>query len=70
MRGEAGVPLELNCGSRKAGWLGSFQIAYSRDLRAEVAGHGGHEFPEVLAVGPRDVWRFAGWRWPSGAPAR
>ncbi len=26
MRGEAGVPLEFHCGSRKAGWLGSFQI--------------------------------------------
>ena len=47
MRGEAGVPLEFHCGSRKAGWLGSFQIEYTDDLRAEVARDGGHEFLEV-----------------------
>ena len=29
MRGEAGVPLVFHCGSRNAGWLGSFQIEYS-----------------------------------------
>ena len=51
MRGEAGVPLELNCGIRNAGWLGSFQIAVEGDLRAEVACHGGHEFLEVAGVG-------------------
>ena len=29
MRGDAGVPLVFHCGSRNAGWLGSFQIEYS-----------------------------------------
>ena len=32
MRGEAGVPLVFHCGSRNAGWLGSFQIENSDDL--------------------------------------
>ncbi len=27
MRGDSGVPLELNWGSRNWGWLASFQIA-------------------------------------------
>jgi hypothetical protein len=29
MRGDAGVPLELNCGASQPGTLGSFQIAHS-----------------------------------------
>ena len=29
MRGEAGVPFEFHCGSRNAGWFGSFQIEYT-----------------------------------------
>ena len=70
MRGEAGVPLEFHCGIRNAGWLGSFQIEYSRDLRAVVARDGGHEFLEVLVVGARDVRALCGSRSPSAAPAR
>ncbi len=56
MRGEAGWPLEVNCGRRNAGWLGSFQIEYST-LDAVVAADGGHELFEVLIVGARDVGR-------------
>jgi hypothetical protein len=34
MLGEAGVPFELNCGSRNSWWLGSFQIENSETSEA------------------------------------
>ena len=49
MRGEAGVPLELNCGSRNAGWLGSFQIEYSETSEPKWRATRRHEFLEVEA---------------------
>ena len=66
MRGEAGEPFGVELGLQEGGVVGLAPDRVGADLRAEMARHGRHEFPEVLAVGPRDVWRFQ----VRGRPAR
>ena len=60
MRGEAGVPLVFHCGSRKAGWLGSFQIEYERHDAPSRSGAptAVMNSSKSWASGLRDVGRF------------